>query len=324
MSGHWQTRLLMTAVESDLFTLLSHSPANAAELAGKLGFRMPGARDFLLALHRLGLLELVDDVFRNTPVADRYLVHGRPEYIGGYLLFCDRELNPAWNGLSGTLRTGVPSNPAAVTGSPYEALYQDDELADSFLSGMDMFNTHVAVALSELDWTRYHTFVDVGGARGNLAHHLVRANPHLSGVVFDLPHVEPVFTRHMATLETNGSVTFQGGDFFTDPLPAADVLILGHVLHNWSPADRVRLLRNVHRAVNPGGSVVVYDPMVGDRTPPLYSLLAGLSMRVWSAGGQEYSVEDCHGWLREAGFRPDDGGSRRLGDDSLVIAHKDR
>jgi hypothetical protein len=120
-----------------------------------------------------------------------------------------------------------------------------------------------------------------------------------------------------------GQIAFHGGDFFKDPLPEADVLIFGHVLHNWSTADRRTLLRNAYSAVRPGGAVVVYDPMVSNSMPPLYATLAALSMLVWSAGGGEYAVADCHAWLKEAGFRPETVGPEDTTDDVLVIGHKD-
>ncbi|MGK9462305.1 MULTISPECIES: methyltransferase [unclassified Streptomyces] len=325
LSGYWQTRMLITATESDLFTQLSGTSATAAELSERLGYVMPGAGDFFLALAGLGLLESQDGRYRNSPAAERFLVRGRPEFIGGYLQFCDRELNPAWDGLGQSLRTGKPHNAAAVAGSnPYHSLYADEEATDSFLASMDMFNTPIAARVAALDWSRYESFVDVGGARGNLAHHLACAHPHLKAGVFDLPQLARAFDKHMAALAPVEPITFHGGDFFSDPLPGADALIFGHILHNWGTEDRLKLLRSAYDAVRPGGAVIIYDPMVSDDTPPLFAVMASLSMLVWSAGGHEYSVEDCHGWLKEAGFRPETVGLANSQDDVLIIGHKDR
>ncbi|MDW5329488.1 methyltransferase [Plantactinospora sp. KLBMP9567] len=324
VTGHWQTKILVTAVEADLFSELSGTSATPEQLAERLGFRMPGARDFLLALANLGLLEHEDERLRNSPAAEGYLVRGRPGYIGGYLRFCASELNPAWDGLATALRTGQPQNRAAVEGNPYDSLYRDEAATEAFLDSMDMFNTPIGLCISDLDWSPYHSVVDVGGARGNFARTLVARNPHLTATVFDLPPLEPAFTRHMAGLGAADVVSFVGGDFFTDPLPEADVLIFGHILHNWGEEDRIRLLHNAYQAVKPGGAVFVYDPMVGGDNPPLNAVLASLSMLVWSAGGREYSVEECHGWLAKAGFRPETVGLTNTPDDVLVVGHKDR
>ncbi|MFD7898774.1 methyltransferase [Streptomyces sp. NPDC059743] len=324
LSGYWQTKILLTATESDLFTRLSGTSVGATELSESLGYRMPGAGDFFLALAGLGLIESHEGTYRNSPTAERFLVRGRPEYIGGYLQFCGRELNPAWAGLGASLRTGRPANAAAAEGNPYHSLYADAAATDSFLDSMDMFNTPIAARVGSLDWSRYSSFVDIGGARGNLAHRLVSVHPHLEAGVFDLPQLERAFTTHMEGLASSKPLTFHGGDFFTDPLPEADVLIFGHILHNWGAEDRVKLLRAAYKAVRPGGAVVVYDPMVSDDTPPLFAVMASLSMLVWSAGGHEYSVQDCHAWLKEAGFRPETVGLTDAADDVLIIAHKDR
>ncbi|ROT33859.1 methyltransferase [Micromonospora sp. HM5-17] len=323
-TGHWQTKILVTAVEADLFTNLSGSSATIPELSERLGYRMPGAKGFFLALVGLGLLESHDGRLRNSATAEQFLVRGRPQYIGGYLQFCARELNPAWDGLAVALRTGQPQNRAAIEGNPYDSLYRDEAATEAFLDSMDMFNTPIGLHVSSLDWSPYSSVVDVGGARGNLAHTLVTRNPHLTAIVFDLPQLESAFTRHMAALGGTDAVSFVGGDFFTDPLPEADVLIFGHILHNWSEEHRIKLLQNAYQAVRPGGAVLVYDPMVDGANPPFNAVLASLSMLVWSAGGSEYSVEECHGWLTKVGFRPETVAPAGMPDDVLVIGHKDR
>nr|PPQ62299.1 methyltransferase [Streptomyces sp. QL37] len=325
LSGYWHTKILLTATEADLFTVLSGGSATAEELADRLRFRLPGASDFLLALAGIGLLEAAEDgTFRNSAAAEAFLVSGRPGYVGGYLKFCDRELNPAWDGLGESLRTGLPRNAAAREGNPYHTLYQDTEATDSFLESMDMLNTPILERVGALDWSPYESFVDVGGARGNLAHHLTGAHPHLKGAVFDLPPLAEAFGTHMKALGGGDGIAFHGGDFFSDPLPGADVIVLGHVLHNWGPKDRAALLRTAYDAVRPGGAVLVYDPMVSNSRPPLYATLASLSMLVWSAGGGEYSVAECHALMKEAGFRPETVGPEDTVDDVLVLGHKDR
>lgn len=325
MAGYWQVKILLAAVEHDVFSKLHGRSATSAELAEDLGLVPLGANDFLVGLSHLGLLERENGKFTNSAVADRFLVRGRAEYLGGYLAFCDRELNPAWDGLATALRTGKPQNPAAVQGNPYDTLYQDADATDGFLDSMDLLATPVGLALSRFDWSRYTSFIDVGGARGHFAHQVVSANPHLTGGVFDLPPLEPAFIRHMARLGgAASSITFHGGDFFKDRLPEADVLVFGHVLHNWGVEDRIRLLRNAYDSLRPGGAVFVYDPMAGGDEPSMHAVLAGLAMLVWSRGGHEYSVQALHGWLAEAGFRPETAEVPDLHDDVLVIGHKDR
>lgn len=323
--GHWQSRLLHTAVEADLFTALAAGSANAEELSERLGFALPGAKDFFFALAGIGLLEVRDGRFHNTPVAGRFLVGGRPEYLGGYLTFVREELNPAWDGLTGSLSTGRPHNRAARDGNPYAALYRDQASIDAFLSSMDLLNSSAATQLAALDWSAYRSFVDVGGARGSVAHEVMSKFPHLRGTVFDLPQLATAFAEHAATHGGDTAADFVGGDFFTDPLPRADVVVFGHVLHNWDTERRRQLLRSAYEAVNPGGAVVVYDPMIteGVAAPPFSAVLASLSMLVWSSGGGEYAAADLLSWLAEAGFRRGTIDTTISGEDVVVVAHKE-
>nr|BAJ07860.1 putative O-methyltransferase [Streptomyces sp. 2238-SVT4] len=324
MAGYWQVRMLLAALEHDIFTELSKGPATSGEVADRMGLVELGTHDLLTGLGHLGLLQVADGRFANSPLADRFLVRGGPEFLGGYLRFCEQELNPAWDGLATSLRTGRPTNRAAVVGNPYDTLYSDPDATDGFLDSMDLLSTPIGLAISRYDWSQYSSFIDVGGARGNFAHQVVTENPHLTAGVFDLPPLEGTFKRHIERLGATASgISFHGGDFFKDKLPKADVIVLGHVLHNWGVEDRVQLLKNVYDAVRPGGAVFVYDPMAGGEQPSLHAVLAGLAMLVWSRGGHEYSVEELHGWLREAGFWPETAEVPGLHEDVLVIGHKD-
>ncbi|MFC4908390.1 methyltransferase [Actinomadura gamaensis] len=316
-SGARQAKVLIAANELEVFTALGDGPLSADALRERTGLHPYGASHFLDALVGLELLERRPGGYANAPAADRYLVRGRPEYIGGFLRFLDRVLHPAWDGLADSLRTGRPANT-----DPYGGLYRDEADRDEFLAAMDTFNAPLGEALAARDWSQWSSVVDVGGARGNLAARLVRAHPHLRAGVFDLPEVRPAFDRHIAGLG-HAPVEFTAGDFFADPLPEADVLLFGHVLHNWPPDKRVQLLRSAFKALRPGGAVLIYDALVEAAEPRLPNLLASLNMLVWSAGGLGYSLDDARAWLAEAGFGP--AAAEELGPaTTLVIAHKPR
>ena len=139
--------------------------------------------------------------------------------------------------------------------------------------------------------TEFHRrLVDVGGARGNLVAQLVRAHPHLTACVFDLPEMADPFAEHVRTLVPDGQVTFRAGDFFADPLPEGDVLILGHVLHNWSPEERQLLIGKAFAAVRPNGWLLVYDAMLDEEPTDLARILVSINMLLVTSGGSEYPV----------------------------------
>jgi SAM-dependent methyltransferase len=163
---------------------------------------------------------------------------------------------------------------------------------------MDALTEQVSPRIAALDWSGYRSFTDIGGARGNVALRIAEAHPHLTATVFDLPEMRPAFDDHTR----HERVTFQAGDFFTDPLPRADVVIFGHVLHNWPVPVRIELLQKASQALEPGGAVIVYDPMIDEDQPRLAPALASLNMLVWTEGGAEYTVAECRSWLAGAGF----------------------
>ncbi|HEX6871397.1 MAG TPA: methyltransferase, partial [Micromonosporaceae bacterium] len=172
-------------------------------------------------------------------------------------------------------------------------------------------------------WRDYTSVVDVGGARGNLIASVARAHPHLTATVFDLPQVQPFFDEHMATLGLTGRIGFHPGSFFTDPLPNADVLVIGHVLHDWSPEQRQDLVRSAYRSVRDGGVLVVYDPMLDEDRPSALNLVISLDMLLTTAGGAEYRPSECRQWMVDAGFT--DVTSSPLGfSDTMVVGRKVR
>jgi 8-O-methyltransferase len=317
------SRAVVSAVELDLFTRLADAPADAPALCADLGLHPRGAADFLDALVALDLLERDDDErYRPTPAAAEHLDSRRPGYVGGYARLAGTALYPLWGGLTEALRTGRPGVPEDAG---FLQDYRDEDLADRFLSAMDAVNSEVAAAIVErVDWSAHRTFTDVGGARGNLAAALVRAHPHLTGVCADLPRVRPLFDRHMARTGTADRVAFHGGDVFAGPLPAADAVVLGHMLHYFDDERRRRLVEAAAAAVPEGGTVLVYDRMIDPgRRGPALSLLGSLNMLLTSSGGREYTVAECRAWLSGAGLRVVD--VRPAGAlDTLAVARRER
>ncbi|GAA2411575.1 methyltransferase [Actinomadura vinacea] len=322
--AYFQSKVLLSAVELGVFTRLAQEPATEAELRAGLGLHGRAARDFLDALVALGLLRRDRGRYENTPVADTYLDERKPTYSGGFLTMLDRQFTK-WGELTRLLREGGIDYPVEEEKEQHDDMHADPARLRRFMSAMDGINQFTAPALAETyDWGGRRLFADLGGARGNLAAELVKAHPRLDGIVMDLPAVRPVFEEHIDGLGLSGRVRFQGGDFFTDPLPEAEVLILGHVLHDWSPELRAMLVERAYAALPPGGELLVYDVMIDDeRRENDFGLLTSLHMMLVSPGGGEYTAADCRAWMRDAGF----AGTRavRLTDvDTLVIGRKER
>jgi predicted O-methyltransferase YrrM len=312
-----EAKLLLTAAELGLFTALDAGPATVDEVRAALGLGERGVRDFLDGLVVLGLLERAGDRYANGPAAAEFLVRDRPDYSGGFLERANRMLYPAWGKLSDALRSGSPQ-----VQTPFRSVVADPQRLDAFLAMMDSVNGLLVEGILELfPWSDRTSVADIGGARGNVAGLLAKANPELRGVVFDLPSIAEPAQRHLEALGVAERVEFRGGDFFTDDLPAADVLIMGHVLHNWSPEKRQQLVDKCYAAVEPGGALLVYDAMLDDGRSDLSQLLVSLNMLLVTEGGSEYPIGECRGYLEKAGFG--DISAHPLGaNNTLVVGHK--
>ncbi|MGW3186082.1 methyltransferase [Kitasatospora sp. NPDC001119] len=318
-SGFWRARTLFAGVELGLFTYLEKGPASESDIVRELGLHHAGARDFLDALAAVGLLRREAAGYVNSDAASRYLDFGKDSYVGGFLAFMSHALYPAWGRLTELLRTGDRQEGVDSFGE----WYRDLDQVRGFMAAMDSVSAAVTAELTRrLDWDKYQTFTDLGGARGNLTANLAKSHSQLRGTCFDMPAVQPLFEEHIAGFGLGDRVKFQGGDFLTDPLPAADVLIFGHVLHDWDETTRRQLVKRAYEAVNPGGALVIYDELLDDdRNGPERSLLMSLNMRLVRTGGSEYTVTECRTWLTEAGFtdiRVED----LTATERLVVAHR--
>ncbi|GAA3012248.1 methyltransferase [Kitasatospora sp. NPDC127116] len=302
---------LLAAVELGVFTELRERPASGTELCERLGLDPRPAADFLHLLVTLGLLEARDGRFANSAAAERFLVAGKAGYLGSSFGYYSRLMYPSWSGVAASLRGGDETGGAdgkprgdGWTSGFYSSVADDEETLGDFLDGLDSYNSVPGELLAAaVDWSRHRTVLDVGGARGNHAAHIAQAAPHLTVEVFDLPQLGPFFDRLMAGAGLRERTGFHGGDFFTDPLPEADVVVFGDVLHNWSPDTRRMLIGKAARAVRPGGSVLVFDRMMDEARSDRAKLIASLSMYLATkGGGSEYLESECRGYLADAGF----------------------
>ena len=233
-------------------------------------------------------------------------------------------LYPFWNHLTDALKTGLPQNEVRTGGAAtFETLYADPARLKQFLEAMTGISRGANMAIArQVPWASYRTYVDVGTAQGDLAAQIALANPHLTGQGFDLPQVGPIFTEYVAGLGLSDRLSFAAGSFFTDPLPRADVVLMGHILHDWNLSEKKMLIVKAYEALPKGGALVVYESIIdNDRSKNAFGLMMSLNMLIETPGGFDYTGADCSGWMREAGF----SATRvqpLVGPDSMVIGIK--
>ena len=321
--GFWSSKVLLSAIEIGLFTELAKEPGDLTSLRSRLGLHPRSAHDFLDALVALGFLQREDGLYRNTPATDLFLDREKPSYIGGILEMANLRLYPFWNHLTEALRTGKPQNETKHEDDFFAALYADPERLAGFLRAMSGLSHSANVSIAQrLPWAKYRSFVDVGTAQGDLAVQIAAANPHLSGIGFDLEPVGPIFANYVAEHGLSDRLRFVAGDFFTDDLPSADVVLMGHILHDWSLEQKQMLIRKAYEAVPSGGALVVYEAIIDDeRCRNAFGLLMSLNMLIETPAGFDYTGADCCTWMKTVGFR-ETYVEHLVGPDSMVVGIK--
>ena len=319
----WASKTLLSAVEMELFTELAHHPADLQTLSGRLGLHPRSSRDFLDALVALGLLERKDGVYSNTPSADLFLDKKKPSYVGGILEMANKRLYHHWGHLTTALRTGERQNEGSGEADTFAALYADPTRLKGFLRAMTGISRGSNIAIAQkFPWSKYKTAADCGTAQGDLIVQIALKNPHLACTGFDLPEVAPVFEEYVEEQGLSERVHFKPGSFFTDPLPKVDVILMGHILHDWNLEEKKMLIRKAYDALPEGGAYIVYESIIDDdRSKNAFGLLMSLNMLIETPAGFDYTGADCAGWMKEAGFASTRVESL-VGPDSMVIGIK--
>lgn len=321
--GFWGSKTLLSAVELGLFAVISNAgPLDAEELRGRLGLHPRSARDFFDALVALGMLARTDGRYSNTADTELFLDPAKPTYMGGILEMANARLYTFWGSLTEALRTGQPQSEVKTGGDFFATLYADPEKLAQFAGAMTGLSRATGEAIAaKFPWRDYGSVIDIGCAQGAVPVAIAAAHDHLTGGGFDLPAMEPIFNSYVARFGLADRVRFTAGNFFTDPLPSADVLIMGHILHDWDLDQKRLLLHKAYAALPKGGALIVFDAIIDDdRRENAFGLLMSLNMLI-EEFGFDYTGADCRGWMSDSGFR-ESYVEHLVGPDSMVVAIK--
>jgi len=303
--GFMASKVLFSAIEFGVFTELAKESMDAAEIQQRCGLHPRGVRDFLDTLVAVEMLERRGEVYSNTSETDFYLDRAKPTYIGNYVEISSLREYQLFDKVSEALRTGEPQNEIKGGDEDWvDAMYRTPERLRFFLRGMTGHSLPSAMAIArKFPWEKYRTFADIGTAEGCLPVQVAMEHPHLMGEGFDLPTVRPFFEEYVASFGFQDRIKFRIGDFFKDSLPAADILVMGMILHDWNLDMKMTLLKKAHDVIPRGGALIVYDHIIDDeRRKNVNGLLMSLLMLVETQGGFDYTGAECCRWMREAGF----------------------
>jgi O-methyltransferase domain/Dimerisation domain len=308
--GFWPSKTVLSAVELELFTHLGDEAMTGEEIGEKLGLHPRGIYDFLDTLVALRFLERdgegSEGRYRNTAESAAFLDKGSPTYIGGILEMSNARLYRFWGDLTEALKTGKPQNEIKQTGKPmFDELYSDPARLEQFMeamSGVSLGNFHALAA--KFDFSKYKTVCDVGGATGLLCRILATHHPHLQCLSYDLPVVVPIAEKAITAAGLTDRVKAVSGDFFADPLPQADVITMGLILHDWNLERKMHLIRSAYDALPDGGAFIVIENLIDDaRRENAFGLMMSLNMLIEFGDAFDFTGSDFAGWCREVGFK---------------------
>ena len=308
--GFWNSKVLLTAVQFGLFTKLAGRRLTGAELGAELELHPRAIADFFDALVAMKFLDREGDgpdvKYYNTPEGSLFLDEASPRYIGGILTMLNARLFKFWNDLPEALRTGQAQNETKHGHKGvFEEIYANQAGLEQFLGAMTGISRGNFEALAEkFDFSKFQTLCDVGGATGLLSIEAAKRHPRLKCVSFDLPPVEPIAKKQIAAAGLENRVTTAAGDFFKDPIPKADVITMGMILHDWNLEKKMTLIRKAYDALPPGGAFVAIEALIDDaRRENVAGLMMSLNMLIEFGDAFDYTGSDFAGWCREVGFR---------------------
>ena len=308
--GFWPSKTLLSAVELELFTQLGSESMTGEQIGERLDLHPRAIYDFLDTLVALRLLERdgdgSDGRYRNSAETAAFLDKHSPTYIGGLLEMCNARLYRFWGDLTEALQTGRPQNEIKHTGKPmFDELYSDPARLEQFMHAMQGISLGNFHALAEkFDFSPYNTVCDVGGATGQLCSVLATRYPHLQCTTYDLPVVAPIAEKTIAAAGLSDRVKVAEGDFLTDPLPRADVITMGLILHDWNLERKTELIRSAYDALPDGGAFIVVENLIDDaRRENAFGLMMSLNMLIEFGDAFDFTGSDFEGWCRDAGFR---------------------
>ncbi|HWJ28255.1 MAG TPA: methyltransferase, partial [Flavisolibacter sp.] len=307
--GFWSSKVLLTAVQFELFTFLSDTNKTAQEIKTALHLQDRGLIDFLDTLVALKLLYREgngpDAKYGNTLEADSFLNKKRNSYIGGILEMVNNRLYTSWGKLEKALQTGLPQNEIqSGEESAYEILYADEKKLAGFVHAMSGAQRGSFTAFArQFNCSGYQTHCDLGGAAGDLSIQLAIHHPNIHSITFDLPGVASIAQQHIEKHRISDHVKVVSGDFFVDEIPKADIITMGNILHNWGQERRKILIQKVYNALPEGGAFIAIENMIDDeRRENTFGLLMSLNMLINTTEGSNFSAADFTTWVEAAGF----------------------
>jgi cyclopropane fatty-acyl-phospholipid synthase-like methyltransferase len=316
--NHFQkSRILLSAFELDIFSVLDKAPKTSAEVAKKIKADTRATDRLMNAAVALGFLEKKNSKFQNTKETSAYMVKGKPGYMSG--LMHTISLWQTWSTLTESVRKGK-----SVFQRPKTINNRDTFWLEAFIGAMHYRAAKQAQEIvAKVDMKGVKKVLDVGGGSGAFAMAFAKAGKDVNATVFDLPNVTPITLKYIYADKMITKVDTSSGDYNTDPLPKGyDIIFLSAVIHINSYKGNVALIKKCAASLNKGGRVIIQDHVMNeDRTTPPGGAIFALNMLVGTEEGDTYTEKEMREWFEKAGMKFEKRIETFMGN-ALVIGRK--
>lgn len=291
-----ESRILLTAAELDLFTVLEHAPMTLPEITKKTKTQAHGMAILLDALSALGLLEKKDGRYLCPPNVAAILSSQAPESVLPMVMH-SVGLWRRWSNLTEIVQKGSPVRVAAR--------FEEEGQMEAFIQAMHVVGRRLAGAVvAAIKPGNAKKLLDVGGATGTYTEAFLRAAPEMRATLFDRPDVIEMARRRLSDSGLLDRMTLVSGDFYEDELPGGhDLALLSAIIHQNDRKQNTELYRKVYGSLGPGGRIVIRDHVLSpDRTAPVSGAIFAVNMLAATPGGNSYAFADIREGLEAAGF----------------------
>ncbi len=300
-----RSKTMFAAVALGLFDSLERGPKSCSGLAEELKLDPDALERLLDACVGLQLLDRRGDVYENTLVASTYLCTQSPARLTGYISYSNTVMWKLWANLEDAVREGTNrwQQTYGWEGPIFSHFFRTEDALRGFLMGMHGYGLISSPqVVAAFDLGRFRRLVDLGGATGHLAIAACRRYPNLRAVVFDLAGALPLAREIVGASTVADRIELVAGDFFADSLPEADLYALGRILHDWTEAKILDLLRRIFDRLPPGGAVLIAEKLLDDdKRGPRWAQMQNLNMLTCTEG-KERTLTEYQALLRQVGF----------------------
>jgi len=307
-----QSRVLLSAVELKIFTVLDRHMMTSEELSSIINTDSRATDRLLNALCGMGILKKIKGKFYNTELSSKYLIEGKPEFMGN--LYHTNNLWNSWSHLTDSVVKGT-----SIKGDQNKE--EKNEWVESFIGAMHYRGVNQGKILSMMiDLTNVEKMLDVGGGSAAFSMEMVKKKPSIKAVVLDLPHVIPLTKKYVAETGLLDNFNFIEGDYLTKDFESSyDLILLSAIIHINSYEQNKMLIKKCADSLNEDGIVVINDFIMNDdRTQPPYGALFSLNMLVGTDCGDTYTEQEMRDWFESAGITKIEKKNTSFGSDLMI------